>query len=103
MQKYSPYGARSNLTKENCCSSKSGSDQLDKDVRTTNTKIQSGGHFGRLQRPFDIDRVVVHRVVVFSKIASTFFRNAVFPNGFLFADGLEQNPASKGRAMSGSG
>jgi hypothetical protein len=44
-------------------------DQLGAGVRKANAEIQSGSYFGRIERPGDIDRVVIYRVESFFKIA----------------------------------
>ena len=46
-------------------------DELGTGVREANAEIQSGSHFIRIDRPSDIDRVFVNRLVGFSKIAFT--------------------------------
>jgi hypothetical protein len=38
-------------------------------LREANAEIQSGSYFGRIERPNDIDRVVIYRVESFFKIA----------------------------------
>ena len=52
-------------------SSEGRRDQLGTGVREANAEIQSGSHFIRIDRPGDIDRIFVNRLVGFSKIAFT--------------------------------
>src|SRR6202035_3349678 len=46
-------------------------DQLGAGVREANAKIQFGGDFSRIDRPSDIDRTFIRRLVGFSKAAES--------------------------------
>jgi len=48
-------------------SSEGRRDRLDTGVREANAEIQSGSYFGRIDRPCDIDRVVIRRMGDLSK------------------------------------
>ena len=41
--------------------------RLDAVLQAANAHIQSGSYFGRIDRPYDIDRLVIHRVGAFQK------------------------------------
>src|SRR5208282_3018589 len=55
-------------------------EQLGTDVRAANAEIQSRSYFGSFERPNDVDRVVIHRVVVFFEIG--FLRSRALNPGF---------------------
>ena len=50
-------------------SSEGRRDQLGGSVQEANAEIQPGGHFIRIDRPGDIDRIIINILVGFSKIA----------------------------------
>jgi hypothetical protein len=57
-------------------------EQLGTDVRAANAEIQSRSYFGIFGRPNDVDRVVIHRVVVFFEIGFLFTRSRALNPGF---------------------
>jgi hypothetical protein len=50
-------------------------DQLGRSVRNANAEIQSGGHFIRIDRSGDIDRIFINILMGFSKIAFQYDTN----------------------------
>ena len=52
---------------------------MDTSLREANAEIQSGGYFGRFERPSDIDRMVVHSGVCFFKIAFVMANQEISP------------------------